>query len=26
MGGMDEWITSLENLGQLAPYATDASF
>jgi starch phosphorylase len=26
MGGMDEWITSLENLAQLAPYATDANF
>jgi starch phosphorylase len=26
MGGMDEWITSLENLAQLAPYASDPTF
>lgn len=26
LGGIDEWITSLENLQQLAPYATDKSF
>jgi len=26
LGGVDEWITSLENLQQLAPYATDKSF
>ena len=26
LGGVDEWITSLENLQQLAPYATDKTF
>merc|ERR1712127_247370 len=26
LGGIDEWITSLENLQQLAPYATDKTF
>lgn len=26
LGGIDEWITSLENLQQLVPYATDKAF
>jgi len=26
LGGIDEWITSLDNLQQLAPYATDKDF
>lgn len=26
LGGIDEWITSLDNLKQLQPYATDAEF
>ena len=26
LGGIDEWITSLENLQQLVPYATDKNF
>lgn len=26
LGGIDEWITSLDNLQQLAPYAHDANF
>merc|ERR1712021_244730 len=26
LGGVDEWITSLENLQQLVPYATDKAF
>jgi len=26
LGGVDEWITSLDNLTQLKPYATDKNF
>ena len=26
LGGIDEWVTSLDNLQQLAPYATDKDF
>jgi len=26
LGGIDEWVTSLDNLHQLVPYATDSNF